>query len=342
MSRFTSSSDNAGSTRQMTSQIRVGIVGLGFYLPPEVRRNDWWAPSLVDHWMERRQAAPHEELDPFQGTVERRIMPRHMTVLDMEEAAARAAIAHAGIDARAVDLLLTYSVLPDVLLGNPAFALHRRLDLSSGCLSLHTDAAGDSFLVQLALAEALIVAGRARCALLVQSSAPSRRLDMSDPSAPIFGDAATAAVVHPVSGASGVEASVSLTGGAGVPGQATTDPAQVVEACKQTIDAALQRAGHHARDVRLLCMHQAPWLCRLVIEAAGLHNAQTLDTYAQTGHIYASGIPAQLALAEKQGLVGAGELVVLAGGATGGAHGAVVLRWGGGSLTRGAITGGAP
>ena len=35
----------------------VGIRGLGVYLPPEVRRNDWWTPEHVARWTEQRRAA---------------------------------------------------------------------------------------------------------------------------------------------------------------------------------------------------------------------------------------------------------------------------------------------
>ena len=64
----------------------VGIRGLGVYLPPEVRRNDWWAEHVA-RWMEERRAAARplpeartegerrvlEQLaiqvrDPFQGS----------------------------------------------------------------------------------------------------------------------------------------------------------------------------------------------------------------------------------------------------------------------------------
>src|SRR5512140_337696 len=102
----------------------VGILGVGMFLPTEVRQNDWWSAELVASWMERRRKAPPPEpprtegearvlaamkdqaLDPFQGAVERRVIARGATVLDMETAAAREAIERSGIAPREIDLLL--------------------------------------------------------------------------------------------------------------------------------------------------------------------------------------------------------------------------------------------
>src|SRR5262249_8899325 len=113
---------------------------------------------------QRRVAAALREqaLDPFQGTVERRIMSTEMSVLDMEQRAAVAALADAGVDASAIDLLVADTISPEVLLGNPACQLHARLGLAKACLSLHTSVATYAFLAQLSIAEAMIAAGRAR------------------------------------------------------------------------------------------------------------------------------------------------------------------------------------
>ena len=255
----------------------VGILGLGVYLPPEVRRNDWWSPELVARWMEDRRLAgtpplpaqltegerlvlramSEQALDPFQGTIERHIMPSGMTVFDMEEQAARTAIARAGIDGSDIDLLITNTVLPDYLLGNPACGLHQRLGLANACFSMHCDVPTYAFMMQLTLAEAMIKAGRARRALLVQSTSASRLLDMTDPIAPFFGDAATAVVVGSVSDGRGIEASVHFTDGryprtliAGVPGHRWCDEGRAmihIGDAAQTQSVFLQTADRARR-----------------------------------------------------------------------------------------------
>src|SRR5690242_15844584 len=175
----------------------VGVLGIGMYLPPEVRRNDWWPESVVASWMEQRKAArsgpprpPRTEgealvmkamseqaIDPFQGAVERHVMPADMSILDMEEQAARMAIERAGIDPASIDLLLTHTVLPEYLLSNPACRLHARLGLSNPCFCMETDAAAFAFMMQLSLAQAMIASGQAKIALLVQSCDATRHVD---------------------------------------------------------------------------------------------------------------------------------------------------------------------
>jgi len=99
----------------------VGIYGVGQYLPEQIRTNAWWPRDVVAKWAERSQArlvsgkreeeplpdapgalatmkamAAYAE-DPFKGSRERRVMPEGMHSSDMEVAAARDALARAGI-----------------------------------------------------------------------------------------------------------------------------------------------------------------------------------------------------------------------------------------------------
>jgi len=351
----------------------VGIRGLGLYLPDEVRRNDFWPPDVTGAWMQRRPQRPavppeHEltdgarrileaqarqAADPFQGTVERRIMPTGMSLLDMEERAARVALDRAGVAVDQIDLLLTNQTVPDVLLGNPACALHERLGLPAACLSMHTDVATHAFMMQLELAEGMILAGRARFAMLVQSCAPSRLVDVKDPNAPFFGDAATATIVGPVTHGRGLAASAHFTDGrfpktliATVPGARWYDAGRVLlhvgdpvqmqrvflstaDACRTAIEAALAKSARDAMDVDFVGIHQGqPWLRQVVQEYAGLAHARSIDSFRETGYLFASTIPAALALAEDRGLLRPDDLVVLTGGGPGMTYGAAVMTWG--------------
>jgi 3-oxoacyl-[acyl-carrier-protein] synthase-3 len=349
----------------------VGIRGLGVYLPPEVRRNDWWAEH-VGRWMDERRAAARplpeartegerrvlEQLaiqvrDPFQGSEERHVMPDEMSVLDMEEHAARAAIARAAVDPRDIDLVLTNTIVPDFLLGNPAAMLHERLGLQKACFSLHSDVVSYTFMMQLQLAEAMIAAGRARCALIVQSCTPSRLVPATDAIAPFFGDAATAAVVGRVSEGRGLEAAVHRTDGryaryliASVPGGRWYDDGRAVlhiaepqktqrvfletaDVWKECMEALLAQAARAREDIDFFCVHQgARWVRPVVQEYLGLTAARSVDTFSRTGHVFASAQPLGLARAEEQGLLRPDDLVLLVGGGSGITYGASLIRWG--------------
>ena len=352
-------------------QTNVGILGLGLFLPPTIRTNAWWSPAVVDRWMAARRAAPPppapategearvlaalatQAIDPFQGTVERRVMPDDMSILDMEERAAREAIARAGIAPAEIDLVLTHTVVPDYWLGNPACQLHERLGLPTQSFALHLDAAAYSSIMQLELAELMIASGRARHGLLVQASAPSRLVDHEDPGAPIVGDGATAMVVGPVAGGRGVLAAAHFTDGrfprtlvATVPGKRwfddgratihVEDPRQMravfmqtADLCKRGVEAALAKLQLTARDVDFFALHQGtPWLREVVQAHAGLEHARHVDVFHRIGYLSSALVPAQLYIALEEGALHEDDLVVLTGGGTGMTYGAMALRWG--------------
>lgn len=203
-----------------TSRPGVGILGIGTYLPPEVRGNDWWPKATVERWAQkasvfRARAASEPELpqpgaqlvaeamatlaaDPFQGGKQRHIMPAGMMSSDMETAAAHDALARAGVEAGDIDLLLTFSMCPDYLNAPNACVVHRKLALKSQCFSLAIEGVCNAFQLQMAVAEKMIVGGQAHRALLVQSSAVSRFAPPDEQVSTVFGDGATAVVVGEV------------------------------------------------------------------------------------------------------------------------------------------------
>jgi len=352
----------------------IGILGLGTFLPPIVRHNDWWPEDHVAVWREQRTAAragfaaleptsdgmarviaAMREVsdDPFRGTVARHVMPDDMSSHDMEEQAARTAIERAGIAPGAIDVVLVHSTVPDHLMTNAACVVHRRLGLPRACLALQTEASAYSFMHQLTLAEALIASGRARHALLVQSSATSRLIDPASPISPTFGDGATAAVVGPVSAGRGIIAHAHFADGdyaralaAGVPGAHWYDPGRVVlhvvdpivergvflrtlDCAREAVSAVLERSRLTGREVDFFGVHQGtPWLRRLAQDHVGLGHARSVDTYARTAYLFAASIPLGLDLAQREGTLAPDNLVVLFGGGSGMTFGATTLRWG--------------
>lgn len=350
----------------------VGILGLGVYLPPEIRRNDWWPEAVVAAWMEqrRRPTPPPREprtegerrvlaamraqaADPFQGVLERHVIASDMSVFDMEERAARAALVDAQLEPRDIDVLLTYTVVPDYQLSNPACILHERLKLPASCFAMHTDAATYAFMMQLQIAEALIATGRAQRALLVQSCAATRLMDATDPGSVLVGDGAAAAVVGRTGGGLGIVAAVNFVDGsvprtlvASVPGGSwvdagkvrmhVADPAQMfdvflrtADVCKESSDAVLAKAGLASRDVDTLCVYQGtPWLRSVVQEYAGLEHARYCDSFSKLGYISAAMTVANLCQARSSGSLATGDLVLVVGGGTGMTYGATLLRWG--------------
>lgn len=354
-----------------TMGMEVGVFSVGMFLPTEVRRNDWWPAATVERWKAERRPGPRPEgplspgaervvralseqaFDPFGGAVERRIMPAGMKAVDMAELAAKDALARADVTPGQIDLLLTHTVVPDLLIANPACELHHRLGLSPRCFAMETDAAAYAFMMQLAIARGMILTGQARCALIVQTSASTHLSEREDPISPLFGDGATAVVVGRVSEGRGILGSVTFTDGktprtlaASVQGGAwydegkgkllVADPAQMqrvflqtADCCKTSVEAVLADSGFEKSQIDYFAMYQGtPWLRRVVQEYVGLERARCADTFGQTGYLFAALIPSSLYVAEQQGLVKPDDLVMITGGGTGMTFGSMLVRWG--------------
>jgi 3-oxoacyl-[acyl-carrier-protein] synthase-3 len=357
------------------SRSGIGVLGVGAYLPPETRTNDWWPRDLVTRWMADRaraltalRAAPPPssegaariraamlELggDPFQGSIERRILSADATSHDLEESAARDALARADVAPSEIDLVLTHTLVPEQLVNNSACVLHHRLDLGPDCFSMQTDATAFSFLAQLTLAIGMIEAGRARTALLVQSCGVTRLLDMDDARAPLFGDGATAVILGAVAPDRGFLGEAHRTDSRhpfwlaasprGAPwyaeGRALLHAPDPVDASHVFLDiadqawdacsAVLATTGTQGSDVDFFASHQAmPWIRPIAQEWAGVPGARSVDTYAQTGSLFAANVPFVLYRAVEEGRLAPGDLALLFGGGTGVTYGAALVRWG--------------
>jgi 3-oxoacyl-[acyl-carrier-protein] synthase-3 len=358
----------------MTSN-SIGILGAAAYLPKEVRTNDWWPEHVVRRWKDRAlvaterartelENAPNETArrtaeailkiaqDPFQGARERRVMPADMKASDMETLAAKEAIARSGIPKEEIDLVLSYTMIPDYINVPSACVVHGNLGLNERCTTMAVDAVCNSFLMQLTLAQAMIKSGAARYALLTQSSAVTRLPQSGEVIDAGMGDAGTAVVVGPVSEGRGILGVAHHTDGTkwgalvcGVPGGHWSDGkaiayvedkaananmfVRVAQRGGQVVSEVLQEAGLSPADVRFFACHQGlNWLRPLAQEAAGLTNARVIDHFPYTATVSAANLPLQLAIAEKDGLVAPGDLVACFQGGTGMTWSGMALRWG--------------
>jgi 3-oxoacyl-[acyl-carrier-protein] synthase III len=198
---------------------RAGIVGIGLWIPEEIRRNDAWPESFVRAFEQQRDqrraqdftdiertsvdrpyddlfvrhAAPHDA-DPFKGATRRHVADPRVPTAHGDAAACRLALSDAGLVAGDIDLLLSSAVVQDSLAPSNGPAIQ---DLV-GCVrapGLGVEAYCASALAQLDLASGLVESGRARFVLCVVSHQLARINDLELPSSPIFGDGSGAFVV---------------------------------------------------------------------------------------------------------------------------------------------------
>jgi 3-oxoacyl-[acyl-carrier-protein] synthase-3 len=358
----------------MRSDSGVGILSIASYLPPAIRRNDWWPEAVVQTWRERivarvfssadknedpdtpgvrlvKEAMETVRADPFQGSVERRVVADAMASSDMEAEAGREAIRRAGIDPGEVDLLLVHSTTPDFLNVANACLVHEKLGLGRQCFSSSLEGMCNAFLLQLCLAEGSIRGG-ARYALLIQSSAMSRLVRVEDQHSPWFGDGATAVVVGPVGAGRGILGRGHLTDGSlyggivcGVPERRWHEgpvyaylqsPAKARQMILLTadmgievVDKAMAQAGLRPEEIAFYASHQATlWFRKVTQQTLQLDRARSVDTFPFTASLSGSNIPFMLELGAGEGLLRSGDNVVMMSGAAGLTSSGVVLRWG--------------
>ncbi len=362
----------------MTAVKQVGILAISTFLPEQVRTNDWWPQSTVDKWEDRlrvrrdpaEQAPAFDDLpegtrlaiaameeyrdDPFKGGVERRIIAADMVPSDMELKACREAIARAELKPSQIDLLLTHSAVPDYLTVPTASLLHKTLGLSEWCFSMGTEAACNSFQMQLALAEQMIKGGRAKYALLVQSSAASRFIRPEESHSAWFGDVASAVVVGPVSEGFGLLANAHRTDGSmyrAMVGSSRNghwwDPdarlglffedrkaglkiaLNAAEMGKLVVHRSLEQAGYRPDQVDFYASHQGTvWFRRVTQQHIGLTRARFIDSYRWTTSLSVSNLPFVMETGAKEGTLKRGDLVAMYSGGSGIVVAGTVLRWG--------------
>jgi len=192
--------------------MRASVLGLGQWLPEAVRGNDAWPKAFAaavqvteltdvragtsgdacDRIVARHVAS--EAGDPFLGTTRRRVADDAMTACEAETLAAQAALADARIDARDVDVVLSWALVPDHVSPSGASRVAHRIG-APRAFAMGVDAACASAVAQLMLATALVQSGQARVVLLTQSHLATRAFPFAHPASPNVGDAATAMVV---------------------------------------------------------------------------------------------------------------------------------------------------
>jgi len=192
--------------------VTASIIGIGVWLPEEVRSNDAWPddfggkakqgydrtfndiPCSADAAALTAHHLAAERLDPFLGSRLRRVAPSQMTSEAAEAAAAEQALLDAGIRASDLDCVLSYSTVPDQISPGAAGAVAHAIG-AGDVMTWAMDAACASTVVQLATAVALVESGVVKNALLTQSHLVTRAMPPLHPALPGLGDAATAFVV---------------------------------------------------------------------------------------------------------------------------------------------------
>jgi len=309
---------------------RVGVLGLGAYVPERVMSNDDWTEwvDTTDEWITART-----------GIKNRRIAAEGETTVDLAVAAAERAFDDAGVTAADIDEIIVASDTPEVYIPDTASYLQQRL----GARNIPAfDMAGSGcagWVLGLDIARSRAAQGGRRV-LLVGVELLSRLMNWRDRSTCVlFGDAAGAAVVGPgenavemlgfTAGTDGSQADI-LTlemGGTRAPftleGAQAGDHKKVImkgrevfrEAVTRMTSAArevLGQAGVGISDLALVVPHQANLrIIRAVQKTLEVPDDTMFVNVENCGNTGSASIPLALWEARGQGRIQPGDLVLL-------------------------------
>ena len=333
----------------------AAVIGTGFQVPSRTITNDdltkWMDTS--DKWITERSGIKERrwvEVDSDGNTIE--------TGAEMGAAAARMAIAEAGIDKDDIDLILYATLSPDVFFPGNGVFIEDLLELNTaGAMDIRNQCTG--FVYALAAADGFIRAGTARTILIVGQEIQSTGLDISNEGrdlAVLFGDGAGAVIVQATDEDRGVIASVLHSQGrfareligevpmSTIKGRINQD---VLDQGRQypfmngsmvfkhatrrfceSIKEVLEKGGVDIGDVKLVIPHQANQRITDAVGARmGLSAERVYSNIAKYGNTTAASIPIALAEAAREGRLQRGDLLVTVAFGSGFTWGANLIRW---------------
>jgi 3-oxoacyl-[acyl-carrier-protein] synthase III len=323
------------------SALRSVVLGCGSYLPQRVMTNEdlTRVVETTDEWIVQRT-----------GIHQRHIAAPGELTSDIGLAAARAALADAGLEPGDIDLILVATSTPDNTFPASAVSVQAGLGIHHGA-AFDLQAVCSGFVYGMATADGLLKCGTFKRALVIGAETFSRILDWTDrTTCVLFGDGAGAVVLEAQTAdqarGRGIitsqlrsdgryKSKLYVDGGpssTGTVGHLRMEGREVfrhaVGNITDVVKAALEAANLTAADVDWFVPHQANK--RIIDSSAhklGIDPGKVISTVAEHGNTSAASIPLALAVARADGRIKTGDLVMLEAMGGGFTWGAVLLRW---------------
>ena len=312
------------------------FVGFGGALPQRCIKNDELSKSLdtSDEWISQRT-----------GIKQRYVIGEGESTSTLATAAARDALAYAGISPNDIDLIIVGTTTGDYTFPATACIVQKNLGIENGCPAFDMSAACSGFIYSLDVADSFIKAGRAKYALVIGADCFSKILDWNDRSSCVlFGDGAGAIVLKAEDNtdrgvqyckiySDGNYTNYLVTDG----GVSTTQKAGVVtmkgrevfkfavEKFYESLQELLKENNLKIGDIDLIVPHQANVrIINKLIEMLKIDPGKVVVTIDKHSNTSAATIP--LALNEVKGKIGSGKKVILLSMGAGFTRGAALVN----------------
>ncbi|QNT78848.1 beta-ketoacyl-ACP synthase III [Entomobacter blattae] len=311
---------------------RSHLVGFGSYLPKKIVTNDDLA-----HYVD----TSHEWIYERTGIVQRHISDEQETAVYMGTQAALKALEFAGEKAEEVDAIFVATSTPDQIFPSTAARIQAELSIKHG-FAMDITAACSGFVYALATANAFILSGQIKNALVIGTEVYSRLLDWSDRrTCVLFGDGAGAVLVKAKNKEGGILSShlhsdgsigdiLYVDGALGIKdasGYIRMNGREVfrhaVMRLSEVVDEALKSNGMTKESVNWLVPHQANLrIIKAMGKKLGLMDSQVIVTVDRHANTSAASIPLALDEAIRGGRIKKDDTILLealGGGLTWGA-----------------------
>ena len=323
----------------------VGILGVGSYVPDTIVTNEDLKKYMdtSDEWIRERT-----------GIRERRFASPEQATSDLATEAARKALAHAGVSAEEIDLIIVGTVSPDLLLPSTACLVQNNIGaVNAGAFDLSAACAG--FIYGLIMGSQMVKTGACKKVLVIGAETLTRIVNPGDRGTGIiFADGAGAAVLGETEQGFGVLSFDMGSEGSGgnllyLPGGGSRIPATeesvkaglhtvkmdgsevfkfAVRIMGKTVDTSLAKAGLSKDDIDVLIPHQANH--RIIQSAAkriGVPMDKVVMNVDRYGNTSAGSVPLALDEAVRQGKINTGDNVVLVGFGAGLTWASCIMKW---------------
>jgi 3-oxoacyl-[acyl-carrier-protein] synthase-3 len=324
------------------SVVRSVVLGCGSYLPTRILTNQDLAEMVdtSDEWIVQRT-----------GIRQRHIAAASEMTSDLGIAAARSALASAGVDAQSIDLIVLATSTPDNTFPATAVSIQAALGIHHGA-AFDLQAVCSGFVYALATADGLLKTRAFNRALVIGAETFSRLLDWTDrTTCVLFGDGAGALVIEAQTqpgtrGDQGLLTShlrsdgrhkmkLYVDGGpssTGTVGHLRMEGREVfkhaVAMISDVVEDAFAATGYTAADIDWFVPHQAN---KRIIDGSvhklGIDPGKVITTVHQHGNTSAASIPLALWVAVADGRIKRGDLILLEAMGGGFTWGAQLLRW---------------
>ena len=305
---------------------RSRIAGVGSFLPARIVTNAELAERMdtSDEWIRQRT-----------GIGQRHIAAEGETTSLLGLKAAEAALAHAGLAAQDIDLIVLATATPDYTFPSTATQVQAALGITHGA-AFDVAAVCSGFVYALTVADKFITSGANKRALVIGAETFSRILDWEDrTTAVLFGDGAGAVVLEAIDGKgdaadTGIltthlrsdgrhRAKLYVDGGpssTGTVGHLRMEGREVfkhaVGMITDVIVDAFAATGYSAETIDWFVPHQANQ--RIITASAdklGIAPGKVVMTVDMHGNTSAASIPLALDVAVRDGRIQRGQIVLI-------------------------------